>query len=464
MNISNERIEAILDNASRVPDMEYNVTQATGASYASLSEARSAATACPKKYGIVLSWLDADGNYQSKRFDGTNESEFTDDSKWVDTCGCYETPPPPEDVILINQTVSDPAGMISGDVKGEVVTWIRENSHRVLAKKTAEGEVTYCRLMDTDGTKYHDGTDASASLENVDSFVKLPEFWYYGTEGDNAEIHFTNVNPNDDETWCHWDSNTLIGVYEAYCNTGDGNRLCSISNVSSTGNISQNNFKQYARSKGNGYQLVDWQMHCVMCALFYAWYGNTNSQAICGSGTSSYQKETGQTNSLGMTDTTTENGNSMSINFWGLENWWGNKYEWIDNILSTSNNNVDIQSPDPYPRSFTWYTNLTYGKHYKIGKYLDMSSDVSESGSGTTYYCDQNYGPDGASRVARRSYSSALTYGGVSCANADFDASDTSALSGSRLAFRGTCIEETNPSIFASIQNLTNTGIGGDSN
>ena len=462
MNISNERIEAILDNASRVPDMEYNVTQATGASYASFAEARSAATACPKKYGIVLSWLDADGNYQSKRFDGTTESEFTDDSKWVDTCGCYEAPP--EDVIIINQTISDPAGMISGDVKGEVVTWIRENSHRVLAKKTAEGEVTYCRLMDTDGTKYHDGTDASASLENVDSFVKLPEFWYYGTEGDQAEIHFTNVNPNDDETWCHWDTNTLIGVYEAYCNTGDGNRLCSISNVISTGTISQNNFKQYARSKGNGYQLVDWQMHCVMCALFYAWYGNANSQAICGSGTSSYTKETGQTDSLGMTDTTTENGNSMSINFWGLENWWGNKYEWIDNITSTSTDNASVESPDPYPRSFIWYNNPTYGKHYKIGKYLDMSSDVSQSGSNTTYYCDCNYGPGGASRVARQSGYSAGPHGGVSYADATDNASLTGAYYGSRVGFRGTCIEETNPSIFASIQNLTNTGIGGDSN
>lgn len=463
MNIKNERIEAILDNASRVPGMEYNVTQATGASYASFAEARSAATACPKKYGIVLSWLDADGNYQSKRFDGTTGPEFTDDSKWVDTCGCYEYIPP-EDVILINQTVSDPAGMISGDVKGEVITWIRENSHRVLAKKTAEGEVAYCRLMDTDGTKYHDRTDASASLKNVDSFVKLPEFWYYGTEGDQVEIHFTNVNPNDDETWCHWDANTLIGVYEAYNDSNGGNKLCSISNVNSTGGVSQANLKQYARNKGNGYQLVDWQMHCVMCALFYAWYGNTNSQAICGSGTDSYQKATGQTNSLGMTDTTSENGNSMSINFWGLENWWGNKIECIDNIISSSANIVNIESPDPYPRSLMWSNSLSYGKHYKIGKYLDMSSDVGQYGSSTTYYCDQNYGAGRASRVTERSYTNASLYGGVSFALANRGASDTSAAAGSRLAFRGTCIEETDPSIFASIQNLTNTGIGGDSN
>lgn len=37
--------------------------------------------------------------------------------------------------ILINQLESDPSLMISGDVKGEVIQWIRQNSHRVLAKK-----------------------------------------------------------------------------------------------------------------------------------------------------------------------------------------------------------------------------------------------------------------------------------------------------------------------------------------
>ena len=392
--------------------------------------------------------------------------DWTNENNWKPICDCgSQTPAKTEDVIYIDQTIADPAGMITGDVRGEVIQWIRSNSHRVLAKKTGEGEVTYCRLMDTDGTKYHDGTVVGLSLQSVDNFVKLPEFWYYGTEGDQAEIHFTNVNPNDDETWCHWDTNTLIGVYEAYNNTGGGNKLCSISNVSSTGSVSQANFKQYARNKGNGYQLVDWQMHCVMCALFYAWYGNTNSQAICGSGTNSHQKETGQTNSLGMTDTTTENGNSMSINFWGLENWWGNKVEWIDNVTSSSANNASIESPDPYPRSFTWYTNLTYGTHYKIGKYLDMSSDIISSGSDTTYYCDYNYGPGGASRVAGRSSDYADTSGGVSYAYANHNASYTYSNCGSRIAFRGTCIEETNVSTFESITNLTNGGLdASDSN
>ena len=450
--------EKVLDSAMGIGKPMCNVSEYTGAAY---DDAVSAATAIPERSrskGKAVAAKNSEGETKEHVYGAAEVSStnWTKESNWKPFCPCPgsggdSAAPDYKNVIYINQTIPDPAGMITGDIQGEAVTWIRENSHRVVAKKTGEGEVTYARLMDTDGTKFYDGSDASSYINQYDVFMKMPEFWYYGTEGDNAEIHFSTSNPNDDNTWCHWDPNTLIGVYEAYNNAGSGNKLCSISNVASTGSISQVNFKQYARNKGAGYQLVDWQMHCVMCALFYAWYGNTNSQAICGSGTGSYWKETGQTNSLGMTDTTTENGNSMSINFWGLENWWGNKYEWMDNIISTAKHNVNIEAPDPYPRSLVWSYDPTWGKHYKIGKYLDMSSDVSDSGSDTTYYCDQNYGPDGASRVARRSLNSADTHGGVSYANAYYDASSTDANGGSRLAFRGTCIEETDLSIFASI-------------
>lgn len=38
-------------------------------------------------------------------------------------------------VIRIDQTISDPYKMISGDVNGNVIKWIRQNSHRVLLKR-----------------------------------------------------------------------------------------------------------------------------------------------------------------------------------------------------------------------------------------------------------------------------------------------------------------------------------------
>ena len=468
--------EGILDNALNVGKPMMNVSEYTGENYDSATAAAADVPSASRTKGMVMVAKNSEGETKGYVYGASSvtESDWTNEENWKAFCPCSgsgggeggDTPAVPDynNVIYINQTVSDPAGMITGDVQGEAVTWIRENSHRYVgtwdAKTVGTTGVSLKQLNDSDGTKYADGTDASSDLQYSNSgnstyrgvFMKMPEFWYYGTEGDNAEIHFATSNPNDDSTWCHWDGNILIGAYEAGSATVDADNVysaaladangtvsvaTSCSGNASAGSISQSNFKTMARCLGEGFQLVDWQMHCVMCALFYAWYGNANSQAICGSGTSSYTKETGQTDSLGMTDTTTENGNSMSINFWGLENWWGNKYEWIDNITSTSTDNASVESPDPYPRSFIWYNNPTYGKHYKIGKYLDMSSDVSQSGSNTTYYCDCNYGPGGASRVARRSVSDAYPDGGVSFASATSDASYTYAYCGSRVGFRG---------------------------
>lgn len=356
-----------------------------------------------------------------------------------------------QNTIYINQLKSDPSKMITGDVNGEVIQWIRQNSHRVLAKKTGEGTVTYIELDDTNSNKYAaDGSEAKTDGTEGDVFVKLPTFYYHGTEGDNVEIKFSKI-PFEDSV--EWDTNILIGAYEAYNNNG---KLYSKSGVQSSGDISQADFKSYAAARGKGYQLVDWQMHCVLGCLFYAMYGNTNSQAICGSGTNSTAKTCGETNSLGMNDTKAEtNGNTMSINFWGLENWWGNKVEWIEGIESTARNTVQILSPDPSSgRSFTWYSNPIYSKHYRFGKYLDLSSDVTESGSNSTYYCDNNYGPSASARVGRRSGSVAKMDGGVSFADAISESSGSDTSNGSRLAFRGVASKAESVEAFKKLQVL----------
>lgn len=339
-------------------------------------------------------------------------------------------------IIEIDQTISDPATMISGDVNNGAIQWIRKNSHRVLAKKTGEGTITYIELDDNNSNKYaYDGSEAKTDGTEGDVFVKLPTFYYKGTEGDNVKLYFS-LSKIDDE-YVEWDTNTLIGAYEAYYDI-ETSKLQSRSGVISRGSISRANFKSYAAARGSGYQIVDWQMHCVLGCLFYAMYGNTNSQAICGSGTSSYTKTCGETNKLGMNDTTTSNGNTMSINFWGLENWWGNKYEYMEGIESTAANTVQILSPDPSSgRTFTWYNSSTFGKHYRFGKYLDLSSDVASSGSSSTYYCDYNFGPDSSALVGLRSYAYDSTYCGVSYGSMRNDAIYGDTHTGSRLAFRG---------------------------
>lgn len=359
-------------------------------------------------------------------------------------------------VIYINQLESDPARMITGDVNGEIIQWIRQNSHRVLAKKTGEGTVTYIELDDNTSNLYAaDRSEAKTDGTEGDVFVKLPTFYYRGNDdgpngssGDNVEIRFSKT-PFEDSV--EWDTNILIGAYEAYY--GD-NKLQSRSEVVSSSET-QANFKSYAAARGRGYQLVDWQMHCVLGCLFYAMYGNTNSQIICGSGTNSYTKQCGETNRLGMADTKAEtDGNTMSINFWGLENWWGNKYEWMEGIESTGKDNVRILSPDPSNgRTFTWYDNNSgFGKHYRFGKYLDLSSDTTEKGSDSTYYCDTNYGPTDSTNVAIRSGRLNDTNSGVSRATMDLNPSYSGGTHvGSRLAFRGVCAKAESVEAFKSL-------------
>ena len=211
--------------------------------------------------------------------------------------------PKKENVIYINQVETDPAKKITGDVRGDVIRAIRRGSHRYVLGINRNDSIDWNdwtlearQLDDSDSTKYSDGTDASQDIASGDVMVHIPEFWYYGTEGDNVEIHFIMEDPGDDDKWVHWDGNTLIGAYEGTAENFDSFGASFIwyskSGVQSTGNISHSDSINYAENTGSyempggtvklfsGFQLVDWEIQNVIAILFYAWYGNTNCQAI----------------------------------------------------------------------------------------------------------------------------------------------------------------------------------------
>lgn len=412
----------------------------------------------------------------------------------------------PVDYITINQNLTDPSQIVTGDIAGDQIKWIRNNSHRVLGKKTGDGIMTICRLSDSNSNNYYDGTSASLDGSEGDSFVRLPEFYYSAeeTETDVWKIGFSSKNfPGSKK----WDSNNLIGTYEA---SYEDNKLQSISGISSTGNISQGEFIQYSRNRGTGYMIVDWSIHCIMAFLFYAWYGNTNSQKTCGAGTDSYRKITGETDSLGMTDTeggvteedvwdTSKNGNQGSINFWGLENWWGNKFEWIEGIEWGIQKDSDssiyqvakITNPDGSTRTATCpspvNTKTMEGTYlptkFTIGEYLDLipkdglnmqelEEQFPNAINSPNYDIDYGYSdgcavmdmlssipdtsslPSGFSSflVVYRSGGSSNSDGGVSCSDAVGGSSVSNSSSGSRLAFRGEVREASSVSEYKSIK------------
>lgn len=436
------------------------------------------------------------------------------------------------------------------------IKWIRDNSHLYVGQW--DGTIMRLRqLKDDDKTKFVDGTSAEAYITgNADSnaftydvFLKFKSDIYIKTEPDipaGNEVADTNyirvtiskdkpdeyINTNDSGGWVKYDQYHMPGVYKMYIKN---NQARSISGVIPTRTISQNTSISRARSRGQinyGMRLVNYNIHRLLAFLFYGYYGTLNSQDVCGYGTITvignnyYAKKTGLTNTLGMTDTTNDTGNTTSgngtvdvstedgasqvkagygvdiksVNFWGLENWWGDIYEYMDDLMTmfarnpitpgetgyTANPSIYV---DDYIRQyiaahpsasgiqitkegvdttltlelledyeqtkeFIKVTDITgtnvlriietpftsnfneYVKQMHLGKYNDMIPKLG-GGNSTTAYTDY-CGIISAGNVAIRSYYSDLTYAGVACLALHTSPRITDAFIGSRLFFEGT--------------------------
>ena len=365
--------------------------------------------------------------------------------------------------IILDQTSSDPTTKVidenghtySNYSRPAVITAIRNASHRYVGT-FANNKMTLKQLDDTNGTMYADGTSAASDIatQGKDVFMRLPFFFTrvstYSTDKIKIEFAYdpnqtatTTASP-DGNGWKQWGGNDLIGAYEAEAGsaTNDGTGgLFSRSGVASTGNVSQANFRTKARNRGTGFTCVKWRHQNLMAILFYAYYGHTNCQLLMGSGSNDYQKNTGLKNSLGMADTTAANGNTDSINFWGLENWWGNKWEWVDNVVV--NGNVwTITEDSGATRNVTGqstYNAWVYPNKWVLGDNLDViPAPTQDGGTDSTCYCDGVFMTGGDSRVVLRSCNYARAQGGVAIADASYDSANAGASLGSRLAFAGT--------------------------
>ena len=144
-----------------------------------------------------------------------------------------------------------------------------------------------------------------------------------------------------------------------------------------------------------------------------------------------------------MTDTTSANGNADNTKFWGIENWWGDKAEWMGNITS-QDYVVSIKNMiTGVIRTVSGWMQFGgtggYASRFKITDDLDFIP-VAKNGTETTCYCDWVNGNSGA-RVVYRSASNSYAGGGVACVDSSYAPSTTGASVGSRLAFIGTVTE-----------------------
>lgn len=322
-------------------------------------------------------------------------------------------------------------------------------------------------------------TNDSGIINGMYVFDSVPEgaVKLIFTIGTTAPFDYVWLTPSEElaDIEPDWVEHTecLGGVYEGIV---QNDILRSISGVQSSANITQPDFAQYARNRGDGYQIVDWEWHKDVCNLFYAKYGQQDSQGICGYGSSTNGRAQGASNAYGMQDTHSTNNaqNNYTAYMWadefqsaevninsptalGYENLWGNKAEWILDMFNEGSvdYSYNIHMPDGSTRKLKGLTTTgdMYPQAVYNGRYMDIWVTYA-GGSTSSYYFDNNYISGSSNRVVCRSGSYANAFGGVACASTSYDTAYVDASIGSRLAFRGKIIIAKNAAAFKALSEL----------
>lgn len=307
-------------------------------------------------------------------------------------------------------------------------------------------------------------TETSYLFTNVPEGAEKIAFTYYR----DVEFSFVWMTTSDEiqaiepDPWKTGDY--LVGVYKAhYGNT----QIRSISGVVPTVSVSQSQFAEYCRQRGEGFCLVNYQMHRDFARLFFAAKGTRDSSGVCGYGTGSNTTPTGLTNSIGMQDTiapTTIGAagcsyldaegvrkSITSLNALGWENAWGNVAEWMEGVISDYFV-WSIEDATDGPRKVksgtvndSWIVELAGGRNMDV-------VPVLLGGTETTYYRDKFWCSNSPARVVDRSVSDANSVCGVACAFAYYGAAYASAWDGSRLAFMGKIVYTLDVAAFKALE------------
>lgn len=268
------------------------------------------------------------------------------------------------------------------------------------------------RLNPNDFTKFENGTSADITSGNAgDVMIAFPKLGYkISTSGDIVTVSMTD-NPNADG-YCylaHTRGTTVkdkfyLGAYKGYVSSS---KLRSLSGKTPTVNTTIGNFRTYAQANGSGYdQSAFYQLIFRQC-MYLLKYKNLDSQTAVGYGYAngnSSSASTGGTNTKGMDYGETTG--KLQMKLFGLEDFWGNVYEFIDGIFSDSSRNI-LTATENFNDTGSGYTNQgssgfssdTAGWMSKVQGTSEKGFVLKEaSGSKTTYYSD--YGTLSASRLA----------------------------------------------------------------
>ena len=249
------------------------------------------------------------------------------------------------------------------------------------------------------------------TLPTGDVMVKIPKFWYrrykegdieYIKIADKATAGFS-VHPLFNHGGVESEY-AYVGAYKTSAGT------MSVSGASPMVKLTRAQFRSNAKSKGAGWNLLDIAALSAIQMLILVEFANNNVQSKIGRGycdgnSDSGSLKTGSCDSVpNLTGRPSGTNGKTGVVYRGIEDFWGNVYEWVDGVNWNDGTYYVCNNPANYADdTATNYTALSYTGDTSWGysciiteegldsgnnPHVMLPSAASRSGSESTYYCD----------------------------------------------------------------------------
>ena len=298
--------------------------------------------------------------------------------------------------------------------------------------------------------------DKTITDDKGNSFVRIPKLYIKKTQTDKLATWQVSLSKIDDSWYlpkCFWDFTNGeeldyvdVGRYQGTVASG---LLQSKSGVTATSNLAITTFRTDAKANGDGYQLLDIHVVDVWQVLFIIEFATLSSQSIMPGNLDNGANGSVKTNSTGSSHAGSSGYATSTgpMDYRGIENMYGNLYQFVDGINITNHKPWICDDPAKYQSDLfaAPYQPLDYGLAAS-GFITKMGYDSDHpfaqfatvtNGTLSTYYTDYQYDNTG-NMVASYGgcWVSGVGYGGAFCWHFDYSSSDTDVSHGSRLIRR----------------------------
>ena len=298
--------------------------------------------------------------------------------------------------------------------------------------------------------QFENGTDADIESGDAgDVMIEIPKFYYkIGRNGNYVEVKIANalMAGFTDYAFSYKGESKdkfYIGAYLGYKDSN--NKLRSLTGKTVTGNITIGAARTAAQANGAGYEQLSFNKLTALQVLYVVMFKNLNSQAALGQGYTSASnfRDTGATDEKGMTyGTNTAASADDTVKFLGIEDFYGNLYQWVDGYVS--GNNIVLVADGNFNDTGDGYE--SHARHGSVSySYIkDVEGDnilaftpKTGGASTTTYYADYGHIGNSAYVPYFGGYSGGGAGAGAFQLYCNFSASYAYPSIGARLTFCG---------------------------